>query len=280
VNTIPIIHGIAAADVQNQPEFPDIWPKILEFLQGKIVLAHNASFDFSVLRNTLTEYGIVFPEIIYGCTRLIAKAVWPGLIRYKLTAVARLLGIEFQHHDAMADAHACLEIADRACRQTESKTLVELANQFGLHFGEIHSSGEYSPPYGILQSIHNKTQQLTSLSTKRSSASLNSSVKVFAFTGTLRSMERKQAMQLVLEAEGQPEERVTKQTNFLVVGDQDYRHFAEGQTKSSKMRKAESLLASGQDIEIISEEDFLQMIGHSNSLSRAPTEDSFSAVLS
>jgi DNA polymerase-3 subunit epsilon len=256
------IHGITAADVRDKPEFPEIWPQLLSLMKNRIVLAHNASFDFSVLRNTLTEYRIAFPEITYGCTRLIAKAVWPGRISYKLTAVARLLGIDFQHHDAMADARTCAEIADNACRQMNCQTLTDLAKLLGLYFGKILTDGEYFPPYGL--QFHNEilSPTRTQSPNERPPASQKSSVRVFAFTGTLKSMERKQAMQLVLQAGGQPEERVTKCTNYLVVGDQDYRYFAEGETKSSKMRKAESLLAEGQDIEIISEEDFLQMIGY------------------
>ena len=68
-------------------------------------------------------------------------------------------------------------------------------------------------------------------------------------------------MQAVVDVGGEVEKGVTKHTNFLVVGDQDYRKFADGQTKGSKMRKAEALLAKGQDIEIITEQDFLEILG-------------------
>ena len=74
-------------------------------------------------------------------------------------------------------------------------------------------------------------------------------------------MVRKEAMQAVVDKGGDVEDGVTQRTSFLVVGDQDYSRFAEGCTKSSKMRKAEALLAKGQDIEIIAEQDFLQMFG-------------------
>jgi DNA polymerase-3 subunit epsilon len=52
---------------------------------------------------------------------------------------------------------------------------------------------------------------------------------------------------------------VNKSTTILVVGDQDIRRLA-GQEKSSKRRRAESLIAKGQAIRIIGESDFLRLV--------------------
>ena len=52
---------------------------------------------------------------------------------------------------------------------------------------------------------------------------------------------------------------MSRRVNFLVLGEQDYRRL-KGQTKSSKMRKAEALLSEGADIEVIPESDFLEML--------------------
>jgi len=46
-----------------------------------------------------------------------------------------------------------------------------------------------------------------------------------------------------------------------VVGEQDYRQFGEG-FKSSKMKKAEKYLSTGQEIELITEGQFLEMVGN------------------
>src|ERR1700722_4708307 len=74
------IHGITAEDVADKPEFDELWAFLLPLLEGRTVVAHNASFDMSVLRSTLAEYGIPFPEFTYSCTRAIAQKSWPGLI--------------------------------------------------------------------------------------------------------------------------------------------------------------------------------------------------------
>ena len=112
------IHGITEDDVRDQPEFPDVWegPKgIRNRLENQFVVAHNAGFDMSVLRHTLLEYEIPFPEFDYSCTRIIAFKTWPGLSSYSLDSVAEMLSISFNHHDALEDALACAEIGIRAC---------------------------------------------------------------------------------------------------------------------------------------------------------------------
>ncbi len=43
------IHGIAAADVAEAPDFAEVSDRILEVLAGRVVVAHNASFDMRFL---------------------------------------------------------------------------------------------------------------------------------------------------------------------------------------------------------------------------------------
>lgn len=79
------------------------------------------------------------------------------------------------------------------------------------------------------------------------------------FTGVLEKMERKQAMQIVVNLGGICEDRVTNKTNFLILGNNDYcKSIKDG--KSSKQKKAEELKIKGNDIEIISENVFYDMI--------------------
>ena len=73
------------------------------------------------------------------------------------------------------------------------------------------------------------------------------------------SMPRKEAAQAVVDRGGLFTKGITKETNYLVMGVQDISKFRGGE-KSNKSRKAEKILNDGQDIEIISEDDFLRMI--------------------
>ena len=83
--------------------------------------------------------------------------------------------------------------------------------------------------------------------------------KVCVFTGTLEKMARKDAMQIVVNLGGICGDNVTNKTNYLILGNNDYcRTIKDG--KSNKQKTAEKLKINGQDIEIISENVFYDMI--------------------
>lgn len=72
-------------------------------------------------------------------------------------------------------------------------------------------------------------------------------------------MTRKEAITMVALTGGIPEKNVTKNTNILVVGEQDWRVVGKSGL-STKMKKAQSLLENGQNIEIMTEDDFIKML--------------------
>ena len=52
------VHGINPEDTANAPSFIEIYPEIKKRLQGKVVVAHNESFDRSVLQKTMAYYSL------------------------------------------------------------------------------------------------------------------------------------------------------------------------------------------------------------------------------
>src|SRR5690606_2436335 len=79
------------------------------------------------------------------------------------------------------------------------------------------------------------------------------------FTGTLSSMSRSQAHQVIADIGGIVGKSVTRDTNYLFVGQQDYRVVGE-QGMSSKQVKAIQQIAKGFPLEILSEEEFLKSL--------------------
>ena len=72
-------------------------------------------------------------------------------------------------------------------------------------------------------------------------------------------MTRKEANKAVASCWWNTRKRVTNHTNILVVGEQDWRVVGlDG--LSSKMKKAQSLLEKGHDIEIMTENDFIKLL--------------------
>ena len=72
-------------------------------------------------------------------------------------------------------------------------------------------------------------------------------------------MTRKEANKAVALVGGILEKGVTNHTNILVVGEQDWRVVGVDGL-SSKMKKAQSLLEKGHDIEIMTENDFIKLL--------------------
>ena len=105
------IHGITWKMVQNEPMFAGRWPKMLEMMAGsELLVAHNASFDRSVMEACCRAAGLQMVAQPFVCTVKAAKDKWK-LASAKLPLVCELLKIPLQHHDAKSDAMACAKIA-------------------------------------------------------------------------------------------------------------------------------------------------------------------------
>lgn len=79
------------------------------------------------------------------------------------------------------------------------------------------------------------------------------------FTGVLERLARKDAAQIVADLGGINQDNVTRQTNFLILGNNDYCSSIKG-GKSNKQKKAELYQLDGLPIQIISENVFYDMI--------------------
>jgi len=126
------LHKITAKDVEKKPEFYRVWPSIKKYLEGNIIIAHNASFDIAVLKSILRVYQIETPELYYACTVSISRRTWSGFENYRLSTVAQNLDISFIHHNAKEDAMACASIAINAAESVCASSLDELVNKLGI----------------------------------------------------------------------------------------------------------------------------------------------------
>jgi DNA polymerase III subunit epsilon len=135
------IHGITEKDVINKPEFDQLWVDLQDYFEGQTLVAHNASFDLSVLRNILDIYKIPYPTLHYFCTVGIAQNVWPDLPNHRLNSVAQHLGLKFKHHDALEDAFVAAEIVKNACLELNVPSLEELSKKLQLTKGCLFPGG-------------------------------------------------------------------------------------------------------------------------------------------
>ncbi|MBR5094154.1 MAG: 3'-5' exonuclease [Oscillospiraceae bacterium] len=105
--------GIDEETVRGAPTFPELWPQIEPLLSSGILVAHNASFDMSVLCKCLSAYEIPWgPYARCICTVVMGRRLLPG-ISHKLNDLCERFGICLDHHRADSDSHACAEILIR-----------------------------------------------------------------------------------------------------------------------------------------------------------------------
>ncbi len=152
------IHGITPQMVGNAPTFDEVWYEISDVLESNIVVAHNAAFDMSVIRYSLDQYKLRYPSIDYLCTLKLVQKVMPELMNHKLPTVARHIGFDFKHHDALEDAHAAAEVLIKLLDSHGQGCIESLAKGYGVCFGKIHSNGyrpcsssrSYSKPFDCM----------------------------------------------------------------------------------------------------------------------------------
>ena len=264
-----LIHGISPGDVVGAPNFPTIWKRIEELGEGSVLLAHNAGFDMSVLRHGFARYAMSPREITYLCSAKIAKKTWPEIPTTRLDYLADLLDIEFLHHNPEEDAMASAVIFEKAFAkrygtETNDVSLESFIHELGLQFGHIYSDLNYKPCGVPGHKNSSKPSKKTIDYEPDPNRKIDENHPLFgakvAFTGTLTSMNRTEAFMRLMDFGGDPETGVTKKTNYLVLGEQDLWKFKPGSEVSSKTQKAIELAETGQDIEIIGEQDFLKLL--------------------
>lgn len=101
------IHGLRAADVRDAPAFADAASSLWQLLSGRVMVAHNASFDARFLQAEFTRCGLQLPPVPGMCTMQLASSYLSGLPARNLAACCAAAGIQLTgHHSALADAHA------------------------------------------------------------------------------------------------------------------------------------------------------------------------------
>ena len=255
------IHGISEKDVENEPTFPVIWKEVLPLIEGKFLIAHNAAFDMSVLRGTLERYNIPFPTFNYACSYIFSKNIWGDLSSYSLKYLCHVNSIRFKHHRAKSDSLATAELCLKGFEKAGITSLEELPKKLEIIIGEFYLDG-YKPCQTIYY-VERKNIKKVDIPIVGDYSKINPDSifyeKTVCFTGVLSSMPRCSAQQIIADIGGILVNSVTMKTDFLIVGQQDYRIVGED-GMSNKQEKAVKLLERGHKIEVLSEEDFLQNI--------------------
>ncbi len=234
------IHGIDFPMINGAPRLPDLHPEVVRWLDGRVVVSHTA-FDRVALRQAFDKYGLSAPDCRWLDSSLVARRTWSecAYSGYGLGPVCRLIGYDFAHHDALEDAKAAGQVLIAACAHS-GLTIADWITRVRKPIGGS-SSSRYSQ---ATRREGNPDGPLFG--------------EVMVFTGALR-ISRAKAANLAADLGCEVASGVNKHTTTLVVGNQDVTRLA-GHELSSKHRRAEELVAAGQEIRILRESDFAALV--------------------
>lgn len=257
------IHGITPDDVKSAPTFPEVWNKIKYHFPDNMIIAHNAIFDMSVLKNCLEEYSLNIPDFNYLCSIPISTCACRGQnVGRSLKDRLEYFGIEFKnHHNALADAEACAKLVIEVVNRKKYKSFesfckthssLSIRNFKDLEPKKYFGRNNKSKFNGVLIS----EVAATTNDFDKGHIFYNKSI---VFTGELLSMDRRSAMQEVVNLGGIVRSGVTSKTDFLIVGIQN-KAIVGKDGISLKERNAQKLKAKKHHIQIIEEDDFLNIL--------------------
>ena len=115
-NFITELTGIDDAMVRTAPLFEEIAEKIVEITEDAVFVAHNVTFDYTVLRSEFRYLGYHFNRQKL-CTVRLAKKLMPGKFSYSLGRLCSTLGIPLvNRHRAEGDTDATVILFQRLMR--------------------------------------------------------------------------------------------------------------------------------------------------------------------
>lgn len=139
------IHGISDAMVSDAPTFAQIYAELLAELRGKVLLAHNATFDADMLvaeSDRLDDEDIFFPFV--DSMRL-ARQVVPKGTSCSLESLAQHTRVRNQEaHSALGDALTTGKVLRRLFglrRYSIGRTVIKQATPFKADTAFIDSYG-------------------------------------------------------------------------------------------------------------------------------------------
>jgi DNA polymerase-3 subunit epsilon len=103
--------GISQSMVDEAPPAEVTLPELADQLEGRVLVAHNASFDRRVLAQAFGRAGLAWPDPPTLCTVALARQLHPLARQRKLRPLAESLGIDVEvSHRALADAETCARV--------------------------------------------------------------------------------------------------------------------------------------------------------------------------
>lgn len=232
--------GITNQMLKTAPNIESVLQEFIDFISDDIVVGYNVNFDINfIYDNYFGLFDKKFKNNFVDLMRICKKVY--NLPNHKLKTVADSLNIcTDNNHRGLKDCYITFEVYNHLKSNIFSK--YETIKDF------------YKANWA---SANKLSDNIVAATTDINTNSFFYN-KTCVFTGTL-NIPRKEAMQLVVNNGGHISDSLNKQTNILIVGFQDYTK-TKKIGKSNKIIKAETYILKGQDLLIIPESEFYQLI--------------------
>ena len=237
--------GITNDMLSSSPAPRDFLPLAHSFIGSDIIVGHNVGFDINFLYDNFAAILSTPFSNNYIDTARIARKLFPDLQNYRLKSVAEAVGFsQSTFHRSLDDCQTAFECFTAMRDRVSQSVGIDAFVSGFFKSSETHTKLD----------LHTITAENTAFDETHPLFG-----KRCVFTGALDRMTRSEAAQLVVNVGGICDNNVTKKTNFLILGNNDYcKSITDG--KSTKQKKAEAYKQSGIDIEVIPEDVFYDML--------------------
>jgi len=120
---IETITGISDAMVQHAPTFAELAPALFERLEGKLLIAHNARFDYGFLRGEFERVGLDYEARVL-CTVKLSRKLFPEQRRHNLDSLIHRHDLRCSaRHRALGDAEVLWQFLQKIQAELDAERI-------------------------------------------------------------------------------------------------------------------------------------------------------------
>ena len=237
--------------VSDAPNFNEVSKDVWNFLQGEIIVGHNVNFDINFLYDNLKqtlgfELSNDFVDTLRLGRKILPNIKTEGYGGHDLDSLCTYFQISIEEsslnrHRAIYDCELA-NLLLKCLEEYQAENKINLTSERKYQYQNFNE---------LLKNLQSETFEPD-----------DSHIffeKCCVFTGRLEKFTRIDAAQIVVNIGGYCENSVTRRTNFLIVGDMDYRAGLEGY-ETSKLHRAKQLIEQGQNLQILPESAFYDLV--------------------
>ncbi|MFD8232520.1 DEDDh family exonuclease [Streptomyces sp. NPDC059696] len=112
------VHGLTAERLRGAPAFDRVAPRIAGMLRDRVLVAHNAQFDYDFLAHEFARAGTALPVARRLCTLALNRRVDPPTEDLRLGTLAAHYGVpQLRAHDALDDTRVLAGVLRASLRE-------------------------------------------------------------------------------------------------------------------------------------------------------------------